>query len=290
MPSFYNINEALEEMLPTDVRPKLVSHLKRADLHQDAQIISNIETHFNSIIRSSDPFTKQVKDYFEWQQDFSNYLSSLQNTLVYDEEDFHKITGSQDSFINELHQNMGNQFSLHESIATGTNWDAQANRRVLNQSAVYQLKYNPTGFYITFLAPSSAAFLHVFMVHMPKHLQGSYIRLRTQFGAAFDTLLHWNDRNGLESICLKTTKHMPEVRGVEWRTIKLKDGDTKLMRMWTRLGGTTDPTADKDRLYFLRFKEAMAFKEASASDKYPCPYRHLYKSIYSKEEEAALKG
>ena len=161
MPSFYNINEALEEMLPTDVRPKLVSHLKRADLHQDAQIISNIETHFNSIIRSSDPFTKQVKDYFEWQKDFSNYLSSLQNTLVYDEEDFHKITGSQDSFISELHQNMGNQFSLFESIATGTSWDAQANRRVLNKAKVYQLKYDPTAFYITFLAPSSQAFLHV---------------------------------------------------------------------------------------------------------------------------------
>ena len=83
---------------------------------------------------------------------------------------------------------------------------------------------------------------------------------------------------------------MPGVRGVEWRTIKLKDGDTKLKRTWQRLGATTDPAADKDRLYFLRFNEAMAFKEASASDKYPCPYRHLYKSIYSKEEEAALKG
>tara|TARA_Y100001938_G_C8099706_1_gene440681 strand:+ start:2671 stop:3543 length:873 start_codon:yes stop_codon:yes gene_type:complete len=286
----YDISEALEEMLPRDVRPKLVSHLKRADLHNDAQIISSIENHFNTIIRSSDPFTKQVKDFFEWKKNFSIYLSTFQNTLVYDETGFHRITRSKNSFISELHQNMGNQFSLFESIATGTSWDAQANRRILNQSAVYKLKYNPTGFYITFLAPSSEAFLHVFMVHMPKHLQGSYIRLKTQFGAAFDALLHWNDLKGLESICLKTTKHMPGVRGTEWRTIKLKDGDTKLMRMWKRLGGIIDPTADKDRLFFMRFNEALEFKKAIEAEGHPSPYRYLYKSIYSKEEEAALKG
>jgi hypothetical protein len=40
-----------------------------------------------------------------------------------------------------------------------------------------------------------------------------------------ETLLELSER-------MKTTKHMPEVRGVEWRNTKLKDGDTKLMRMW----------------------------------------------------------
>lgn len=288
MANICDIAAAIQECLPNEVRAVLIANLKRADQHQDAQIIANIETHFTGAIKRSDPHHVQVRTFFEWQKDFRDYLASFQHTLNYDENAFSETHNPKDPYIKQLLQNMGSQYGLLEAEATGTSWSVDTNQRILLNETAYQLKDIETGFYVTFLAPQSA-FIHVFMAHMPKHLQGSCIRLRTQFRAAFDALLQWNDLKGMESICLKTTKHMPGVRGAEWRTTKLKDGDTKLMRMWQRLGGTTDPAGDKDRLYFLRFDEALEFKDSIEADGHSPPYRYLYRSIYSKEQETRLK-
>ena len=289
MPNTCHIATAIQECLPDQVRNVLISNLKRADLHDDAEVIANIETHFGGEIKRSDPYHGQVRGFFEWQKEFHQYLASFQNTLCYDENAFTETYNSEDPFIKELLQNMGSQYGLLEAKATGTSWSTDTNQRILLKETAYQLKDVETGSYITFLAPRPESFLHVLMVYVPLELQGNYMFLKRQFAGFFNALLHWNAIKGLESMCLKHTKHMPAVRGPEWRTRELEDGDTRLMRVWRHLGGVTLPDTDDDRLYFCRYEQALEFKEAVEADGFPSPYRYLYRSIYSKEQETRLK-
>ncbi|MGB0585269.1 MAG: hypothetical protein ACPGQC_00780 [Limisphaerales bacterium] len=286
----FDISSAIKDRLPDDARNVLIASLQRAELHEDALIIANIEAHFAKAIDGRKPFLKKAKGFFEMQKTFCEYLAGFQNTLFYDDNSFREISQSEYPFINRLIKFKGGDYRLLETIATGTSWCVDKLQRTLQKEPAYQLKDVKTGSYITFLAPRTEAFLHVLMVCVPLERQGNYMLLRRQFKGFYDTLLSWNELHGLQSLCLTNPLGVPSVRGAEWRTTKLKNGDTKLMKLWRRLGGITMPDSNDNRLYFLRFNEALGFKKTIEADGRPSPYRYLYKSIYSKEEEAALKG
>ena len=274
-------------------RQKLVSVLRHHGQEKDAQFFEDLSTNLRSVYQINmreqgfleDCELSKIKVIFETKKEFCEYLQTLRNTVVYDRE-FLPKQHFDSKYIDELRKHIGN-FTLTFTTASGTRWDWESQRRILVEENVAKLTDPITGSYVIFADLEDSPFLHVLMFAMPKGQQGKH-KARKIFTHFFKTLTAWNkDLRGIESLCLGSPHGAPEVRGRDWR-FEMIDGTSKLERFWKTMGGIT-PLPD-DRLFFLKFKDALELVQSLSTEDAHGLYGHLQRSIYSASEEQQLKA
>ena len=289
----FDAQKIAAEYIDEPTRQKLVSVLRHHGQEKDAQFFEDLSANLRSVYQVnlcehgfiSDCEGSRIKALFETKKEFCEYLQNLESTIVYDRE-FLPTQHFDSPYIDELRKHAGN-FTLSFSIASGTRWDWESQRRILVEENVIKLTDPNTGSYVIFADLDGSPFLHVLMFAIPKEQQGKH-QARKIFTHFFKTLTAWNkDLRGIESLCLGSPHGAPEVRGRDWR-FDMIQGTSKLERFWKTMGGIT-PLPD-DRLFFLKHKDALELVQSLSSKEAQCLYGHLQRSIYSASEEQQLKA